>query len=234
MTKYLAQSYVDHFLQAEIMRKLASAEGPVRFSGLKEDGIENSLFMYHANKLIDRGLISKLSQGFSLTVKGARWANFVDLDNMGRVLPRPLVQLIIRNNAGALLIATRKGQFKELLNAVMLPGGLHTYGMPADEVAAEIVERLFGSHTKPTFLSVVEAIHTSDDDFVYHTVSHLFEVQLDQPALPARKELFTYSWLPLDEVTSDNALFADSELIPRLIAKLPHLQSHGVFRLKSK
>jgi len=232
--EYLTHSYVDHFLQAEIITRLASSDNPIRFSDLKEDGIENSLFMYHANKLIDRGLVSKQADGFKLTTKGARWANFAGINNSFRtLLPRPLIQFVIKAPDNNLLIASRKGQLKELLNDFMLPGDLHSFGSTATENADRILREMFGDNSfNPSLLTTAEIIQDYEDGFVYHTLSHVFEIILEIQELPISNDLFEYTWIAQDKITLSNQEFNNSKFLPMFIAKLPNLDQHEVFQIK--
>jgi hypothetical protein len=144
MAKHLHnESYIDHFLQADILNKLAAAEGPIRFSDLKQDGIENSLFMYHTNKLIGRGLVDKTDTGFTLTLKGVRWVNYSGtLHDFSITTPRPLVQFIIQDGADNTLLAIRRGQLRKQLNDYLLPGNVYQYGLTLEENASAILRQI--------------------------------------------------------------------------------------------
>lgn len=229
---FLAKQYVDHFLQREILDRLSTSDTPIRFSDLKEDGIENSLFMYHANKLIDRGLVEKQQDGFQLTTKGARWINFNDSNLLNKeVLPRPLVQCIITAN-GSVLIANRTGSMKEHLNEFMLPGGLHHLGKSAEESISLFFHGLFTESIEtPSLISVVEAIITNDDEFVHHTISHLFVLSLPSLYLPKNNEKFEYMWMDEQIVNATNEMFSNSQIVPTIIERQHKLKEYEVFKL---
>jgi len=167
-------NFVDHYLQTAILGQLAKTDHPLRFSEIKEDGIENSLFMYHMNKLIRRGIVEKTNdQRFSLTPKGAHWINFTGLGSATTLLPRPLVQLVIRSGKH-LLLAKRTGQMSTLLNTYMLPGTVHEYGQTAETVATSYFATRFPARNPPlSYLTFVEVI-IHDEIFIHHTLSSLF------------------------------------------------------------
>ncbi len=232
---FLTKQYVDHFLQAQIIQQLASNESPLRFSELKEDGIENSLFMYHANKLINRGLIEKHQDGFRLTTKGARWVNYAGSNLIGKeVLPRPLVQCII-SSGDSILVAKRTGSMKSHLNEYMLPGGLHHAGRPATENIKLIIEDLFTEIIpKPNLITVAEAIIKYDDGFVHHTVSHIFELSLPEQYTPRNNQKFEYRWLERSSIKATNTEFANSQIVPLIIEKQSNLNQQEVFWLEQR
>ena len=222
MRSPLAKIYVDHYLQSALLLRLAAADRPLRFTEVKEDGIENSLFMYHANKLIQRGAIVKSGDGFALTPNGARWVNSMNVDMSGaNPTVKTLVQFVIRDDEGNILLSSRKGQLKELLNDYMLPGGLHKSGLTADENAKRILEWMFGdAPPKVQFLSVVENLSVYDDGFTYHSISHVYTVDMRDRKTPEDDERFEFTWMKISAVTSDNPVFAKSLFVPTFIEKL--------------
>ncbi len=229
---FLTKQYVDHFLQAQIIQQLAASDKPVRFSGLKEDGVENSLFMYHANKLINRGLIEKHNEGFRLTTKGARWANFTNSNLLSRTaLPKPLVQCIIK--AGdSVLIANRTGSMKELLNKYMLPGCLHHFGKSVEESIALFLQELFAEPVDtPNLITVAEVIITHDDEFVYHTISHIFAVTLPHQLNAKNTDKYEYNWVDIDSVKDTNPVFEDSQIVPMIVENQSSLKPYETFKL---
>lgn len=227
--------YVDHYLQTAILFRLSDADGPLRFSELKEDGIENSLFMYHANKLLARQVIKKDDSGFHLTADGARWVNSIgrNMKNAQSTV-KPLIQLVIRDSKGNLLISSRKGQLKELLNDFMLPGGLYKSGESADENAATITAKILKDSSAATrFLTVVESINAYADGFTHHSISHVYAINVDTHPETVEDDRFEFKWTPISEVTADNPLFASSLFVPKFIEKLQNntLQPREVIRI---
>lgn len=217
-------------MQAEVLRRLAASTEPIRFTDLKEDGIENGLFMYHTNKLIDRKLIEKSGQGFMLTAQGARWVNNADTSLMtGPVLPRLLVQCLIVSG-DAYLVARRTGSLKQHLNQYMLPGGLHEYGMTANEVVALTIEELFNQAVPtPELLTVAEVIYSHEQDFIHHSVSHVFKLELPNRLDPKTNETYEYLWINKSMFDNHDPIFKDSQFIPELIEKLPGLAAWETF-----
>lgn len=231
----ISRIYVDHYLQAALLSRLSDADRPLRFSELKEDGIENSLFMYHANKLIARRAITKDDDGFRLTVDGARWVNSIGPGMMfAQPMVKALVQLVVRDDAGNLLVSSRKGQLKELLNDFMLPGGLHKSGESADENAAIIAAKILKNFSSEMrFLTVAESINTYADGFTYHSISHIYTVDVDSQLETVEDDRFEFRWMPIDEISADNPLFSSSLFLPKFIEKLQNnsLQPCEVIRI---
>jgi hypothetical protein len=229
---FLTKQYVDHFLQAQIVQQLAVSEKPLRFSELKDDGVENSLFMYHANKLIDRGLVAKQEDGFQLTEKGARWANYANANLLNReALPKPLVQCIIKSK-GSVLIANRTGSMKELLNEYMLPGGLHHVGKSSEENMNLFLQGLFAeSVDAPSLITVAEVIITHNDEFVHHTISHIFSLELPSQHVPKNTDKFEYNWVDIDSVKTTNPDFSNSQIVPMVVENQSSLKPYEVFRI---
>lgn len=228
--------FVDHYLQVALLARLANAGNALKFSEAKEAGIDNSLFMYHANKLIARKAITKGEDGFRLTALGARWINSVghDMKHTSQTV-RPLIQFVVRDNQDRLLVGSRKGQLKELLNDFMLPGGLHKSGMSADENAHRVAKNIFGAHAPaPHFLSVVESINVYGDGFIYHSLSHVYTLQLTEADFIANDDRFNFEWIPLRQIHANNALFRKSPFLPLFVAKLQHnrLQPREIFRIE--
>ena len=228
--EYLAKEYVDHFLQAEIIQKLAESEKPIRFSELKEDGIENSLFMYHANKLIGSGLIAKSKDGFYLTAKGVRWLNYTGTRLFRReVLPKPLVQCIIKAN-NSVLIAKRTGSMKTHMNKYMLPGGLHKFGKTANDAISLYLQSLFAeSVDEPDFVTVAESIAVHKDEFVHHTISHIYCLSLPDRYQPIDSQMFDYDWIDEELIKSSSQMFAQSQIVPKILEKQSQLKHYETF-----
>jgi ADP-ribose pyrophosphatase YjhB (NUDIX family) len=228
---------LDHFQQAEIIAKLAAAESPIRFTDLKESGIENSLFMYHANKLINRGLVQKDDLGFSLTTKGARWANYVNSTlDLTPLTPRPLVQFIIEDEKQNILLAIRKGSLKQQLNDYLLPGNIYRYGHTLDANVRMILEELFErNEPTTTHITTADVIHTASDGFTSHVIVYLYcvTVEGEMPVTPSH-ELFTTVWMAREAITRHNTLFARSKFLPLLFERLPAIELHESFLINIK
>lgn len=191
--------------------------------------------MYHANKLIDRGLIEKHQDGFRLTTKGARWVNYAGSNLLGKeILPRPLVQCII-SSGDSTLVAKRTGSMKSYLNEYMLPGGLHHAGRSAEENMETVIGDLFTEIIpKPNLITVAETIIKYDDGFMHHTVSHIFELSLPEQYTPRKNQKFEYSWFDRNSITATNTEFANSQIVPLIIEKQSSLKQHEVFQLEQR
>jgi hypothetical protein len=232
MTKnFLTKQLVDHFLQAEILKRLITSDGPIRFSDLKDEGIENSLFMYHANKLIDRGLITKTNEGFALTTKGARWSNHSGvLLDFHVDTPRTLVQFVIHGPNETILVVSRIGQFKKLLNDYMLPGDIYHYGSTLKENALVHLQKLFGAQDfNPELLTVADFIYRYKDGFTHHVISHILTVTIKDPNTLEKLDGYIMDWVPLDIIKVDNPAYKESLFLPMVIEKLKSFQPHEAF-----
>jgi len=239
MAKHLHdESYIDHFLQADILGTLSAADEPVRFSDLKQDGIDNSLFMYHVNKLINRGLVAKTDAGFRLTLKGARWANYAGIfHNFSVATPRLLIQCIIQDGSHNTLLAMRRGQLRQQLNDYLLPGNIYRYGLTLEENVATVLGEIFGdAHLPPAMpLATADIIHQFEDGFVHHVVSHIFMLSLPGSAPQLLEHpLFAATWVPTGDIQASNPAFERSAFLPQLFGRLGSIKPHEVFRLESK
>lgn len=219
----LLKNLTDHYIQIDILAKLAQSESAIRFTDLKDSGIENSLFMYHANKLIDRGLITKSEgEGFSLTPKGASWINFVGYKHLQPQLsPRLLVQFLITNDSDEVLLSRRTGSMGTLLNEYMLPGGLYKYGKSADE-NARIQLKSFIELTDDTqldLLTTAEEIHTNHTGEIYHSISNIYSVQFS--GVPVSDDpQYELVWFEKSQLTAGSNQLANSHFIPELFTRL--------------
>lgn len=233
MAKDSLYKSIDHFLQMEIISKLTASDAPIRFSELKDDGIENSLFMYHINKLIDRGLIQKADEGFSLTIKGARWANYVDTSlDLTPLTPRPLIQFIIEDTTRHILLGIRKGSLKTHLNDYVLPGNVYRHGLSLNDNVALIRTELFGEscNYEAIPVTIADVIHTASDGFVSHVICYIFRITTDSEKTTVRDHpLFTSKWVSRGSIGHENGAYNQSEFIPLLLERLPTIKPHEVF-----
>lgn len=228
------KNYIDHYLQAEVIKKLASSEDPVRFSNLKDDGIDNSLFMYHVNKLIDRGLVEKSEDGFTLTVKGVRWANFAGVNHDFNIItPRPLIQFVILNNQNEVLISSRRGQLKDKLNAYLFPGNVYQYGKNLENNSVDILNEIVLSDCdKPNLLTIADIIFTHQDGFTNHVISHIFEAKVDENSeINTNNQLYSLEWMSLKDINENNPIFSDSLFVPIFMSKIDKLGVHETFEI---
>lgn len=112
---------IDHHLQQSIIELLKQSAEPVRYTDLKDPTIENSLFSYHLNKLLTRGMVQKIDDRYSLTVEGARWVNDNGTSIRQTKAPRVAVALVVQNEAGDYLVGQRTGQMQTMINDYITP-----------------------------------------------------------------------------------------------------------------
>ncbi len=232
----LLQNLTDHYIQVDILAHLARTESAVRFTDLKDPGIENSLFMYHANKLLDRGLITKSDgEGFSLTPKGASWINFIGFKHLQPQLsPRLLVQFIITNDSDDVLLSRRTGSMGKLLNEYMLPGGLYKYGKSANENArtqlSSFIQNMDDSLLE--LITIAETIEKNQTGQLYHSIAYIYQVQFS--GIPASDDpQYELTWFKQSELTIPDTRPTNSYFISELFTRLESgIQSNELFILE--
>jgi ADP-ribose pyrophosphatase YjhB (NUDIX family) len=205
MTKvsHFNESPIDHFIQADIVKKLFASNGVMTFSSLKPDDVENSLFMYHMRKLADRGVVARSDEGFSLTILGVRWVNFIGPSTLQpRMLPRVLINyVVVSPDKSKVLLSRRKGTSATKLNEYLLPGGLHEYGLDLSTAAKKVLESINIASAIPKYLGAIEVLNTLSDGLVYHSVSFIHEVLLDGQS-PNESEHFSFEWVAVKDIDS--------------------------------
>lgn len=196
----LEESPIDHHIQAHILQVLFRDGGAVPFSGLKPDDVQNSLFMYHMNKLEGRGLVERAGEGFTITASAARWVNFVSPEKLKpRLIPRMLVKfLIFSPDKSQILISKRRSAAAEHLNQYLLPSGLQKYGVSFERSAQQIIQSLTGEQPALKELGIHETIFRYDDDYVHHSVSPFYEATLDREEFP-EDEHYELQWVSYEE-----------------------------------
>jgi hypothetical protein len=196
---------IDHHLQLSLLRKLSQSDTPVRYSDLKDGDIENSLFSYHLNKLIDRKMVEKIDDGYRLTTDGSRWLNDngVFLPTRQKEALRVSIALVVTNEAGEFLIGQRTGQFKSMINDYMLPTRYY-------ENTADITDQI--DDTIAIYIPTDSLLERVDYGFgqikaVYEdkTMRHLFCIthcmtKNYEPLVQDWPAEFT--WMSLDEITA--------------------------------
>ena len=197
------KSPVDHYIQADILYKLYGADGSMVFSDLKPDDIENSLFMYHMRKLESRGVVERTGEGYSLTLTGARWVNFIGANDLQpKMLPRLLINYLVFNpDKTKILLSRRKAIPGNHLNEYLLPGELYSYGLQLPDAAMEALKLINIPTDTCNYLGVFEVVKTLPDGFVHHTVSFMHEVILGD-STPAETEHYNYEWIDINNIDS--------------------------------
>lgn len=230
----LLKNLTDHYIQVDILAHLAKVESPVRFTDLKDPGIENSLFMYHANKLLDRGLITKIDgEGFSLTEQGASWINFIGFKHLQPQLsPRLLVQFVITNDNNEVLLSRRTGSMAKILNEYMLPGGLYKYGFSGYENARNQLKSFIADSTPEIqLLTIAEAIQKNDADESYHSIAYIYGVEYNGVPISDDPQ-YELVWFKNAELVASNPKLARSRFITELFSRgLDTLQSNELFTI---
>lgn len=214
------RNLTDHYIQVDILSKLAQSESAVRFTDLKDPGIENSLFMYHANKLLNRGLIQKEDpSGFSLTEEGARWINFIGIDKLSpQQSPRLLVQFIVTNERGEILLSKRMGSLKNLLNEYLLPGGLYKYGQTLEQNAQRIAANFGIQLSADSSPSVVESVQKLDDT-KHHSIGYVYTVATDETLVISSDEQYEFEWWSTRDVSHQVSQFENSKALVILLER---------------
>lgn len=191
------EMYVDHHIQAQILDALVRTDAT--FSELKPDSTENSLFMYHTRKLLQRGIVEKYEDGYRLTREGASWCNRTDNRYHINEGPRNLVQFLVIVDDNV-LVSRRKGALTDKLNEYMLPGGLHALGKSSREAADECAEWLgLVADEKLTTCEMIlpgRRIHTIVGIYRAHFIEDgaFYEDELYESTLMPLSEAMDLSW----------------------------------------
>jgi len=200
--KYI--SLIDHYIQADILRALYTESEPLSFTQLKAYGMENSLFMYHMNKLIDRGVVEKAEgSGFRLTVKGTVWVNDMGEDSIQpEMRPKMLVNFIVTTPTKMrFLLSRRKGIPAEHMNEYLFPGGLIEFGVAMDVSAKNLLKKHSLDTAELVYLGVQELVRHSDE-FVYHSVNVMYELILPDEVIMKANARYDYVWCDVQDVLS--------------------------------
>lgn len=132
---------IDHHIQLSLLEKLAASEEPVKYSDLKEGDIDNSLFSYHLNKLVARGMVEKIADGYGMTVEGARWINDNGLTIRPKETLRVFVAVVIKNENNEYLVRQRAGQLKAIINDYMLPAIPYTNNNDLPDQIDQVIKK---------------------------------------------------------------------------------------------
>lgn len=226
------KALTDHYIQLEILAKLAKSEGPVRFTDLKDPAIENSLFMYHANKLLKRELLEKSDSGFALTSKGADWLNFVGEGSLlPQRSPRLLVQLLIINSDDEVLLSRRTGSMKRLLNEYTLPGGLYKYGETLEQNLARVAEHYDCVADDFNLATIAETI-ASVDHGLYHSIAYVFEARANVDIRLPLNDSYEYAHRSTADVAKGGGLFVHPGFLQEFMQRHEAgLQDHELFQI---
>lgn len=217
--------YIDHHIQTDILSNLL-IKGPKNFSFLKPDEVENSLFMYHMRKLIDRGLVEKKDGSYCLTPDGARWLNQTGLSRRPADKPRNLIQFMVVFE-DKILISKRHEHMAQHMNRYLLPGGLHKFGLTSLESAEEIAGS-FQLKPSPAILTQVETIIPDHNS---HTIADIYEATTENSDYDFKDDVYKMSYLPIKNVVAMTTNEAGN--MPILVSKYldKSLGRHEEFKL---
>ncbi len=188
---------IDHHIQQTMINRLAESSGPVKYNDLKGNETENSLFSYHLNKLIYRGIVQKSDNGYTLTVEGARWLNDNGVVMRAKKAPRVFVALVIHDGKSSYLIGQRTGQFKVAINDYILPSCEYTNDIDLPDqideaIASFIPEGKLADRSDRGFMQI-KAIY--DDNVVMRSLFHITVCKVDEFEPLRVYEASEYEWL---------------------------------------
>lgn len=188
---------IDHHLQQAIIELLKQSSEPVRYTDLKDPAIENSLFSHHLNKLLTRGMVQKIDDGYSLTVEGARWLNDNGSSIKSSEAPRIAVALVIQDEAGNYLIGQRTGQMKATINDYITPSVRYSNDEDLPEQVQRAITKFIpeGCVIEQKDNGFVQLRATYIDDVVMRVLFHVTAVQVRhfEPMIP-------YEWLSREQI----------------------------------
>ncbi|MFZ1250230.1 MAG: hypothetical protein WAR37_02165 [Candidatus Microsaccharimonas sp.] len=186
----MTMPFTDHHLQDKIVAALV--DGKKRFSDLVPEGLENSMFMYHMNKLLKKGIVQKDGDLYSLTLVGAKKYNARFRLRDPLELPILLVQYLVIEK-GKVLLTRRMTTLSESLNEYMLPGGNHFF-LSSSKSSATRNAKIRGLEPGE-FLFTVETIAKSKR---FHGIIDVYGASLK--GLPQIKPEYEQVWLPFEIV----------------------------------
>lgn len=190
---------IDHHLQQAIIELLRESDEPVRYTELKDPTIENSLFSYHLNKLLARGMVQKVNDGYSLTIEGARWVNDNGVSIRQSEAARVAVALLVRNEAGDYLIGQRTGQMKTTINDYITPSVRYSNDEDLPEQVQQVITKFIpeGCAIEQKDKGFVQLRATYIDDVVMRVLFYVTAVQVRyfEPMTP-------YEWLSREQVSA--------------------------------
>ncbi len=198
---------LDHVIQVEIAKELAQSDTPLSFTQLKPQGMENSLFMYHARKLLSRAIIEKVANGYALTREGAVWLNEFGISiQTTRNSPRALISLVVQSTDGRYLISTRSGQMNRHLNSYLLPGTQLKKGKPIDDQITFVLNAYGLSTDESAFRThgFVETLFYHADKYAHHSLVYVVSVSgVDAAMVTSRGDEYGIDWMTDEEVASE-------------------------------
>lgn len=166
-----------HWIERHILKVLAFSDSK-RYKELKPDSVDGNLFQYHAKQLEKRGLIERNFTGYKLTSVGKLFvADLSQTRSMNtRKLPRVVVMIIAKNEAGKYLLFRWKRQpYRGLVSFVF---GRQLYGQPTIESAKEQLFFKTGYSAKLNYLGSADIINQPKDNIIDHMSVSIFEATI--------------------------------------------------------
>lgn len=192
--------FVEHHIQQKILNILMHHE-VLRFSELKPKELESNIFMYHLKSLIRQGYVDKCAAGYLLAPKGLHYVDILSNTNLKpRKQPKILAILVVKNDAGLVLMAKRKVQ--PYINLLMFPSGKqHIIETINEHTSRESLEKL-GVNIDFTYKGMAEIVILEKGIIISHVIAHVQYASADI-SLPKDDDRFSYSWYDLNNTGND-------------------------------
>jgi ADP-ribose pyrophosphatase YjhB (NUDIX family) len=187
---------IDHTVQLSILKQLLY-KPKARFRDLNTFDLTNDHFTFHIKRLIDLGLVDKISNLYKLTPTGLEIAGRLDLEKL---------QVIKQPKVGVLLCVTRK---KLGVNEVLLEErlrdpskgkiGFHTekvhFGESLQETVKRCLEMEIGFKGKYTYIGAVRMIKVRNSSTVTDVLLNYFKVNSITGALKTKTKESRNFWV---------------------------------------
>ncbi|WKZ30666.1 MAG: NUDIX hydrolase [Candidatus Dojkabacteria bacterium] len=213
-----------HKTQLGILKQLLFAK-TLRYSDLKTDPeLENNTFQFHIEKMMKEGYVEKNEKGYTLTMKGKKFANHIDTDKDKVVEVKKVSVHIycIRGEEGKeeLLCYTRlKHPF---FGNQGVPSGKVGYGEKHAEAAARELKEETNLEGTPQLLKVIHYIVKDEDSKEVLDDKLFFDYFFINPSgeLKGSSE-GEYYWVPVTELKSViKKPFSNVETYERAVEKI--------------
>lgn len=161
-----------HPIQSHILNELMRHPHR-RYSDLKQDEVDSTLFMYHFRKLLGMGLVAKTSDGYVLTPEGIRHAGRISAtSSKTRLQPTISTFIACQNDRAEWLLHTRA--YQPFLGCKGFPYGKLHWGESLEEAARRELADKTGLeaeliHKGNMYLKVWEG-----EELITHMLCHVF------------------------------------------------------------
>lgn len=189
-----------HPLQSHILKELNLKE-KARYAELKPHGIESNNFVYHLNRVIKDGFVSKSGPAYFLTAPGKRYVGRLSLKSFSpRLQPIIVTTIIIQDRRGNYLLMKSKRQ--PFLGKISFPYGKVHFGENILEAAHRELKEKTGlmaqlRHRGDMYLAIRER-----GELVAHMLCHVFEGSRSQGQIILETKTHSISWQALGSVNS--------------------------------